>query len=280
MRLAGKVAIITGGGGAGIGHAIARRFGHEGCAVVVSDVNEAGAAAVAAEVQAAGGRAVSLRVDASNGDDVRALVDLAIATYGRLTTIVNCAAMATVKYLHEIDEAEWRRTIDGCLTSVYLTAHHALPHLMTAGRAAGPSITSISSANGVVTNPHFGGYSAGKAGILGLTRNLALDYGPHGIRANAICPGLILNDVTRPRNEADEAEWAGNLDCYPLGEIGTPEDIANAALYLASDEAKWVTGATLMVDGGLTIQSPEAVMRPSFRRRWKPGTKVGITPAV
>lgn len=280
MRLQGKVAIITGGGGAGIGHAIAARFGREGCAVVVSDVNEAGASAVAAEIVAAGGRAASLRVDASRGDDVRALVDLAIDTYGRLTTVVNCAAMSVVKYLHEISEEEWRRTIDGCLTSVYLTARHALPHLIKAGRAAGPSIVSISSANGVVTNPNFGGYSAGKSGVLGLTRSLALDYGPYGIRANAICPGLVLNDVTRPRNQADAAEWAGNVDCYPLGEIGTPEDIANAALYLASDEARWVTGATLMVDGGLTIQSPEAVIRPSFRRRWKPGTTVAISPSA
>ena len=277
MRLDGKVAIITGGGGAGIGHAIARRFAQEGCAVVVSDVNEAGAQAVAAEITASGGRAVALRVDASVTEDVQSLVNLAIATYGRLTTVVNCAAMATVKYLHEISEEEWRRTIDGCLTSVFLTARYALPHLMAAGREAGPSITSISSANGVVTNPHFGGYSAGKAGILGLTRNLALDYGPHGIRANAICPGLILNDTSRPRVQADEAEWAGNLDCYPLGVIGTPEDIANGALFLASDEAKWVTGTTMMIDGGLTIQSPEAVMRPSFRRRWKSGA-VHLTP--
>ncbi|MGH2351352.1 MAG: SDR family oxidoreductase, partial [Chloroflexota bacterium] len=90
--------------------------------------------------------------------------------------------------------------------------------------------------------------------------------------ANAICPGLVLNDRSRPRTQADPAEWRGNLDCYPLGEIGTPEDVANAALYLASDEARWVTGITLMVDGGLTIQSVEALMRPSFRRHWKTST--------
>jgi NAD(P)-dependent dehydrogenase (short-subunit alcohol dehydrogenase family) len=100
---------------------------------------------------------------------------------------------------------------------------------------------------------------------------MALDYGPYGIRANAICPGLILNDRTRPRVEADEDELRNNVDCYPLGRIGTPEDIANAALFLASNEASWVTGITMMVDGGLTIQSVEAVIRPSFRKRWKKG---------
>jgi NAD(P)-dependent dehydrogenase (short-subunit alcohol dehydrogenase family) len=158
------------------------------------------------------------------------------------------------------------------LKSCYLTAHYALPEMIRAGRPAGPSIVSISSANGLITNPGFGAYSSAKAGVLGLTRSLALDYGPYGIRANAICPGLVLNDRNRPRVQADPAEWEGNLDCYPLGEIGTPADIAYAALYLASDEARWVTGITLVVDGGLTVQSVEALVRPSFRRRWKPST--------
>jgi NAD(P)-dependent dehydrogenase (short-subunit alcohol dehydrogenase family) len=124
----------------------------------------------------------------------------------------------------------------------------------------------------VITNPNFGAYSSAKAGMLGFTRSVAMDYGPYGIRANAICPGLILNERTRPRVEADPEELRGNEDCYPLGRIGEPEDIANAALFLGSDEASWVTGITMMVDGGLTIQSVEAVVRPSFRRRWKKGS--------
>ena len=97
-------------------------------------------------------------------------------------------------------------------------------------------------------------------------------HGRYNIRANAICPGLILNERSRPRVQADEAERRGNVDCYPLGEIGTTEDVAYAALFLASDEAKWVTGTTMMVDGGLTIQSVEALIRPSFRKRWKKST--------
>ena len=271
MRLERKVAIVSGGGGAGIGRAIAEVFAREGAAVVVGDVNADGAQEVAAGIQERGGRATGQAADAASARDVERLVQAAVEAYGRLTTIVNVASWAAVKPLHELDEAEWDRTLAVGLKSCYLTAHYGLPELIRAGRAAGPSIVSISSANGVITNPNFGAYSAAKAGILGLTRSLAMDYGPYGIRANAICPGLILNDRTRPRVQADEAEWRGNLECYPLGEIGTPEDVANAALYLASDEARWVTGVTLMVDGGLTIQSVEAVVRPSFRRRWKTG---------
>jgi NAD(P)-dependent dehydrogenase (short-subunit alcohol dehydrogenase family) len=269
MRLAGKVAIVSGGGGAGIGRAIAELFAREGAQVVVGDVDEAGAQDVAAGIEAGGGRAAAAKADAASARDVQRLVQAAVETYGKLTTVANVASWAAVKPLHEMDEGEWDRTIDVGLKSCFLTAKYALPELLRAGRDAGPSIVSISSANGVITNPNIGAYSAAKAGILGLTRNLALDYGPYGVRANAICPGLVLNERTRPRAQADPAEWRGNLDCYPLGRIGAPEDVAYAALYLASDEARWVTGVTLMVDGGLTIQSVEALVRPSFRRRWK-----------
>lgn len=272
MRLEGKVAVVSGGGGAGIGRAIAELFAREGCAIVVGDVNESGAQDVARGIEERGGKAVALAADAGSAEDVERLVAVAVENYGRLTTVVNVASWASVKPLHEMDEAEWDRTIDTGLKSCFLTAKYALPELIRAGREAGPSIVNISSANGVITNPNFGAYSAAKAGILGLTRNLALDYGPYGIRANAICPGLILNDRTRARAQADASEWRGNVDCYPLGEIGTPQDVACGALYLASDEARWVTGITLMVDGGLTVQSVEALVRPSFRRRWKTST--------
>ncbi len=269
MRLAGKVAVVSGGGGAGIGRAIAELYGREGAAVVVGDLNQEGAESVSAGINDAGGRAAALRADASSAEDVRRLIETAVERYGTLTTVVNVASWAAVKPLHETSEEEWEKSLDVGLKSCFLTAKYGLPEMMKAGRGAGCSIVSISSANGVITNPGFGAYSAAKAGILGFTRNVALDYGPYGIRANAICPGLILNDRSRPRVEADEEEWKGNVDCYPLGTIGTPEDVAYAALYLASDEARWVTGTTMMVDGGLTIQSVEALVRPSFRKRWK-----------
>jgi NAD(P)-dependent dehydrogenase (short-subunit alcohol dehydrogenase family) len=272
MRLEGKVAIVSGGGGAGIGRAIAELYAREGASVVVGDVNQDGAELVAGTIEELGGRAIALKADASSAEDVQRLVRSAVESYGKLTTIVNVASWASVKYVHEMTEAEWERTVDVGLKSCFLTAHYGLPEMMAQGRGAGCSVVSISSANGIISNPNFGAYSSVKAGILGFTRSLALDYGPYGIRANAICPGLILNDRSRPKVQADEAEWRGNVDCYPLGEIGTPEDIAYAALYLASDEAKWVTGTTMVVDGGLTIQSVEALIRPSFRKRWKKST--------
>jgi NAD(P)-dependent dehydrogenase (short-subunit alcohol dehydrogenase family) len=272
MRLDRKVAIVSGGGGSGIGRAIAELYAREGASVVVGDVNQEGAEAVASSIETGGGRAIALQADAGSAADVQRLVQAAVENYGKLTTVVNVASWASVKPIHEMEEQEFERTLDIGLKSCFLTAKYGLPEMMKAGREAGCSFVSISSANGVITNPNFGAYSAAKAGILGLTRNLALDYGPYGIRANAICPGLILNERTRPRVQADPVEWQGNLDCYPLGQIGTPEDVAYAALYLASDEAKWVTGITMMVDGGLTIQSVEALVRPSFRRRWRKST--------
>jgi NAD(P)-dependent dehydrogenase (short-subunit alcohol dehydrogenase family) len=272
MRMQGKVAVVSGGGGAGIGRAIAELYAREGAHVVVGDLNKEGAESVAATIEAGGGRAVALQADASSTEDVQRLVRTAVDQFGKLTTVVNVASWASVKYLHEMTETEWEKSLDVGLKSCFLTARYGLPEMMKLGKAGGCSIVSISSANGVITNPNFTAYSAAKAGILGFTRSVALDYGPHGIRANAICPGLILNDRSRPRVQADEAEWRGNVDCYPLGEIGTPEDVAYAALFLASDEAKWVTGTTMMVDGGLTIQSVEALIRPSFRKRWKKST--------
>jgi NAD(P)-dependent dehydrogenase (short-subunit alcohol dehydrogenase family) len=140
--------------------------------------------------------------------------------------------------------------------------------------AGGGSIINTSSVNGLVTNPNFSAYSAAKAGVLGLTRNLALDYGRQGIRVNAICPGFIANDRMEERLAGDPAERRAMLETQVLDRYGKPEDIAWAALFLASDESSYMTGATMVVDGGLTIQSPEALVRPSFRRRWRPGVLV------
>jgi NAD(P)-dependent dehydrogenase (short-subunit alcohol dehydrogenase family) len=152
------------------------------------------------------------------------------------------------------------------LKSVYLGAKHCIPEMRKAG---GGAIVNISSANGLISNPSFAAYSAAKSGVLGLTRNLAIDYGLEGIRVNAICPGLIVNEQTEARLLADEAEARGSRDPYLVGRWGRPQDVAFAALYLASDEAAFVTGTVLAVDGGLTCQSPEATIRPSFRRRWR-----------
>lgn len=270
MRLQQKVAIVT-GGGAGIGRATARRFAREGAAVVVADKDGAGAEATANMIEAAGSEAVALTVDVSQAREVERLVASTIARFGRLHVLVNNAASSRSRRVTDLSEEDWQFTLENCLSSVYLGAKHAIPHMIEAG---GGSIVNISSVNGLITNPGFSAYSAAKAGVLGLTRSLALDYGPVGIRVNAICPGFIANERSGAALAADPLEGWAMTETQPLGRYGVPDDIASAALFLASDEAGYMTGATMVVDGGLTIQSPEALLRPSFRRRWRSGRLV------
>ena len=136
-------------------------------------------------------------------------------------------------------------------------------------RNGGGALVLISTVNATITNPGFGLYGAGKGGLNALTRSIALDYGRDGIRANAIAPGQIVGERGRASLAEDTLEEQASRDCYPIGRYGKPEDIANAALFLASDEADFVTGIVLTADGGLTLQSPEALVRPSFRLRWR-----------
>jgi NAD(P)-dependent dehydrogenase (short-subunit alcohol dehydrogenase family) len=268
MRLAGKVAIVT-GAASGIGRQIALIFAREGAAVVVADRQVAPGQDTVHQVEATGGRATFFEADVSQAAAVERLVQFAVASYGKLTTLVNNAAASRVLPATELSEADWDFTINNTLKSVYLGAHFAIPAMLASG---GGAIVNIASVNGLISNPSFSAYSAAKAGVLGLTRNLAIDYGRQGIRVNAICPGIIASHEERLRQDPAEA-WAAT-ETQVLDRYGRPEDVAWAAVFLASDEASFVTGSTLVVDGGLTIQSPEALVRPSFRRRWRPGRLV------
>jgi NAD(P)-dependent dehydrogenase (short-subunit alcohol dehydrogenase family) len=136
-------------------------------------------------------------------------------------------------------------------------------------KSGGGSIVFISTVNATITNPHFGLYGAAKGGLNALTRSIALDYGRDGIRCNTIAPGQVVGERETVRIDNDPLEDYLSRDCYPIGRYGRPEEIANCALFLASDEASFVTGIVLTADGGLTIQSPEALVRPSFRLRWR-----------
>ena len=270
MRLAGKVAIVT-GAGSGIGRATARLFAREGARVVIADVNGESGEETARLIAEAGGVADAIQTDVSVSADIQRMIAFAVEKHGALNVLMNNAARSRALPVTELSEEDWDLTLANCLKSVYLGAKYAIPHMIAAG---GGSIVNTSSVNGIVTNPSFSAYSAAKAGVLGLTRNLALDYGRQGIRVNAICPGFIANDRMEERLAGDPVERRAMLETQVLDRYGKPEDIAWAALFLASDESSYMTGATMVVDGGLTIQSPEALVRPSFRRRWRPGVLV------
>jgi NAD(P)-dependent dehydrogenase (short-subunit alcohol dehydrogenase family) len=247
MQFAGKVGLVT-GGGSGIGRATAELFAKRGGTVLVADINETGAAATAEAVRRAGGRAEACRCDVTVWDQVQATVDRARRTFGRLDVLVNCAGILRSHYLEETPEQEWRQVLDVNLTGAFLMTKAALTAMREQG---GGSIAHIASRMAIRVKEGHGAYAAAKAGILQLTQMAALEGAPHKIRVNCVCPGFVDSPMTRTGYGQDAFEgW--NKVC-PLGRAATPEDIAKAMLFLASDEASFITGVALPVDGGRTI---------------------------
>lgn len=251
MRLKGRIAWIT-GGGAGIGRATAVRFAQEGARVVILELNEARGASAVAQIREVGGEAALVVGDATAEEDVTRAVDAAVEQFGGLDVLVNNAYFCKGTHVLEIEPALWDRNIEGVLKSTYLCSRAALPQMF---QRKGGSIVNISSVNALMS---FGesAYSAAKAGVIALTRTMAVDYGPDGIRVNAICPGTIATDTWRPVLEKDPEILDRLGKVYPLQRVGQPEEIANVALFLASDEASFVTGATIVADGGVTVGNP------------------------
>ena len=247
MRLAERVAIVTGGGGPGIGSAIARRFAREGARVVVADLLVERADEVAAAIVAAGGVAVAVRCDVTQAAEVEALAAGALAEYGRVDILVNNAGRSRGDDIRTIDEETWDWNFAVVLKSAYLCAKAVVPPMIAQG---GGAIINISSVNGL-TGLGEEAYGAAKAGMVNLTQNLAVKYGQYGVRANCICPGTIRTPAWEQRLPRDPQVFERLTKWYPLGRVGVPDDIANAALFLASDEASWLTGAIIPVDGGL-----------------------------
>ena len=246
MRMHGKVSIVT-GAGSGIGRVTALRFGAEGAAVACVDLDATGARETARAIEAAGGQALAVAVDVTDDAACARLVEQALARFGRLTTLVNSAGVRPVAADPAPPPVEWRRVVEVNLTGTYLPSRAALGALRASGAA---SITNLASIYGLVGGSMAPSYAASKGGVANLTRQLALNWAPT-VRVNCVCPGVIETPMTAELR-GDPAWRERTLAKYPLGRFGQPEEIAAAILYLASDEAAWVTGVALPVDGGYT----------------------------
>lgn len=246
MRLQDRVVVVT-GGGSGIGQAICLRFAREGAAVVVADWHEARAQETAAMVHAAGGAALAVGADVSQEADVAVLAAAAQARFGTVDILVNNAAISDGDDLRTISADQWDHNLAVVLRSVFLCTKAVLPGMIEQQRGCVVNIASVNGQTGLGGEP----YSAAKAGVINLTQNVAVKYGQYGVRANAIVPGTVQTPIWQARVAQVPDIFARLTAWYPLGRVGQPEDIANAALFLASDEASWITGTVLNVDGGL-----------------------------
>ena len=256
-RFRSQVAIVT-GSAHGIGEAIARRFAAEGAAVVVADLDVAAAEATAKDIVAQRGRAIGIGCDVGRFDDVKAMVDATMAEFGRVDILVNNAGDVTIaKHFLTADEAWWDHFLTTNLKSQFLACRLVAPLMAKAGKGC-----IINMSSGGATRSHRGmvAYDASKGGVEAFTRGLALELAPYGIRVNNLVPGLI---VTRPEH-AEPAADERRARTIPLGRGGTPADLAGPAAFLASEDAAYMTGSTLTVDGGVLVQqrSPQVETFP------------------
>lgn len=251
MRLSGKVAIIT-GAGTGIGRATAIRFAREGAKIVVANRTPRTGEETVGLVRAGGGEAMYVQTDVSRDEDAQRMVEGAIQAYGRLDVLFNNAAIQTFGTAVTLSSPQWDELVDINLKGMYLGAKYAIPPMAAQG---GGSIINHSSVLGLVGDPDLVAYCAAKAGILGLTRSMAQAHGRQGIRVNALCPGDVETYIVRQYfDQQPDPAAARRRVCeqYALGRIAQPEEIASVALFLASDESSFITGAAIVVDGGLT----------------------------
>ena len=252
-RVSGLVAIVT-GAGSGIGEASAVRLAEEGATVICADINEANATATAETIVAADGLALPATIDISDSDACSTLVNIVDANFGSIDILVNNAGVNLPGVFHEVSNETIDQTLNVNVKGAMYLTRAALPHMLKKGKGA---IVNMSSVNGLVSEPYLSVYSASKGAIVMFTRGIALDYAKQGIRCNAICPGW----VDTPINHA-HAKMLGGLDhvyetidsFQPIGRPGTPREIANLVLFLASEESSFMTGSIVSADGGMTAQ--------------------------
>ena len=258
-RLAGKVAIVTGAGSSGKvignGKATAILFAREGAKVLCADAVEDRAGETVEAILKEGGTASAFRADVSKAADCKAMVQAAVERYGRLDILDNNVGISVRADVLEVTEEQWDRVMAVNIKSIMLTSKYAIPHMI---RGGGGSIINISSIAGLRANQSTP-YSTSKAAVVGMTRSMAGDHGRQGIRVNCIVPGLVYGPMVAPR--MDEALRARRRDASLLGTEGTGWDVAWAAGFLASDEARWITGVALPVDAGLLVTSPVTYAR-------------------
>jgi NAD(P)-dependent dehydrogenase (short-subunit alcohol dehydrogenase family) len=244
MELEGKRAIVT-GAGSGIGRASALRLAEEGASVAVVDLNPEGAGETVALVERAGGRAMAVRTNVTLRAEVEAMVERVRAAWGGVDVLMNNAGGSLHSPFLELEEAEWDKVVDLNLKAVYLCSRPVARLMVDQGAGCIINVTSNYGVTGSGIRAH---YSAAKAGVIGLTKAMALDLGPYGVRVNAVGPGPT--NTARVRGNSTEEAWAARAQTIPLRRIGEPEDLADAVAFLASDRARYITGQVLHVNGG------------------------------
>lgn len=252
MKLQGKVAIVT-GAGRGIGHAIARRFLTEGARVVIAELDDASAAA-AELARETGGTCQFIHTDVGSEDDVQRLVKDTHARYGRIDVLVNNAGVEFAKPVTTTSEAEWDWLMRVNLKGVFLCSKSVIPVMKEAGAGV---IVNIASELGLVGDRGVAAYCASKGGVVMLSKAMAIDHGPDGVRVNCLCPGpvtTVLLEELFAGSEDPDAMRRGFEDSTVLGRLGTPDEVAAAAVFLASDESSFMAGANLVLDGGWTAR--------------------------
>jgi NAD(P)-dependent dehydrogenase (short-subunit alcohol dehydrogenase family) len=249
LSLEGKVAVVT-GAASGIGRGIAIRLAEMGAVVAVLDIDEKNGHETVAEIEKNDGRSFFVKCDVSLKADCHGAVHYVVEKSGKIDVLCNCAGIAIRKDVVELSEEEWDRAVDITLKSVYLLSHEAIPHMI---RNGGGSVINVGSGWSLKGGPRAAAYCAAKAGVVNLTRAMGIDHGKHNVRVNCVCPG----DVDTPMLHSERAQLGQNEEEFlreaanrPLARIGTPDDIANAVLFLAGPMSNWITGAALVVDGG------------------------------